>query len=91
MKIVINTRHGGFGISEVAVALITKLSGTEPDTIYEITRDNKFLIEAVETLGEKANTRFSRLKVVEIPDDVYWEISEYDGLEHVREISRTWF
>ena len=32
----------------------------------------------------------SDLKVVEIPDDVEWEIEEYDGNEWVSEVHRCW-
>jgi hypothetical protein len=41
-------------------------------------------------LGEAANGRCAELKVVEIPDDVEWQIEEYDGLEWVAEKHRTW-
>jgi hypothetical protein len=30
-------------------------------------------------MGDEANGRFSELKVVDIPDDVEWQIDEYDG------------
>lgn len=55
-----------------------------------IERDNKFLIQVIEELGEKASGSLSKLEIVEIPDDVDWEINEYDGLEHVAEKHRTW-
>lgn len=48
------------------------------------------LVDVVESLGEKANGRHARLKIIEIPDDVNWEIDEYDGYEHVAEVHRTW-
>ena len=32
----------------------------------------------------------SRLKVVEIPDGIEWQIEEYDGKEWVAETHRTW-
>jgi hypothetical protein len=53
-------------------------------------RSDPLLIEIVERLGEAANGAYAKLKVIEIPDDVKWKIEEYDGIEHVREISRTW-
>lgn len=53
-------------------------------------RSHPDLIEAIEMLGEAANTMVSRLRVVEIPDDVDWIIEEYDGFEHVAEVHRTW-
>ena len=74
--------------------------GTEfyTDTVSEetyfsyrsIARDNGFLIETVETLGDAANGDYANLKVVEIPDCVEWQIEEYDGYEHVAEKHRTW-
>jgi hypothetical protein len=48
------------------------------------------LIDVVEKLGKQANGFLSDLRVVEIPDDVEWEIKEYDGLEWVSEKHRTW-
>lgn len=53
-------------------------------------RSDPDLISVVEELGEEANSRYAELKVVEIPDDVKWEIHEYDGIEHVAECHRTW-
>lgn len=53
-------------------------------------RDDPDLVAVVEEFGNKANTRFSELKIVEIPDDVEWTIEEYDGIEWVSEIHRTW-
>ena len=55
-----------------------------------INRDDPALVKVVEELGEKANSRYSQLKIVEIPDNVKWEIEEYDGFERVSEIHRTW-
>ena len=48
------------------------------------------LIKCVETLGEKANGKYARLVIVEIPDNVQWEIEDYDGVETVAEKHRTW-
>lgn len=56
----------------------------------EIARDDPVLIQVVEELGEDANSRYSELKIVEIPDDVAWQIDEYDGTEWVAEQHRTW-
>lgn len=53
-------------------------------------RINEDLIECVETLGTKANTRTSNLEIIEIPDDVDFTIEEYDGIERVAEKHRTW-
>ena len=56
----------------------------------DIQRDDPILIQVVEELGDEASNRFSKLKIVEIPDDVQWEIEEYDGREWVAEVHRTW-
>ena len=90
MKIVINACYGGFGLSKEALALFNERSGTVVTYDIEIKRDNPILVEIVEQLGESANTRFSELKVVEIPDDVEWGIEEYDGDEYIAEKHRTW-
>ena len=60
--------------------------------IYDrhIERDDPNLIKVVETLGDAANGEHAELKVVEIPDNVKFEITEYDGIESVEEIHRRW-
>ena len=58
-------------------------------TTYE-GRNDPLLIQVVEELGDKSNGGFANLSIVEIPDDVEWEISEYDGFEHIAEKHRTW-
>lgn len=52
-------------------------------------RTHPDLVECVKTLGAKANGRFAELCVVDVPDDVDWYISEYDGIETVCE-GRVW-
>jgi len=58
---------------------------------HDIERSDPLLVETVLTLGEKANHWCSNLKIVTIPDDVDWEIHEYDGREHIAEKHRTWY
>lgn len=54
-------------------------------------RTDPDVIEAVETLGvETSSGRCSELKIVTIPDDVNWDIEEYDGMETVAEVRRKW-
>jgi len=53
-------------------------------------RSDPNFVQAVEELGEDANTTESKLKVVEIPDDVNWTIEEYDGVEWIAEVHRNW-
>lgn len=85
MKVVINRCYGGFGLSKKAM----KFLGVDSDW-PDIARDDPKLVECVEKLGEEANGMYAELKVVEIPDDVNWEIGEYDGLEWVEEVHRRW-
>lgn len=61
-------------------------------TVYErdIARNDPALVQAVEELGSKANGKYSELKVVDVPDNLLWHISEYDGCESVAENHRTW-
>lgn len=85
MKVVINRCYGGFSLSEKAMKFLGV--GSEwPD----IARNDPKLVECVEKLGGEANDTYAELKVVEIPDDVNWEIGEYDGLEWVEEVHRRW-
>ena len=58
---------------------------------FDIKRDDPLLIRAIEETGEKESSDcLGAIKVVEIPDDVDWEIKEYDGAEWVAERHRTW-
>lgn len=53
-------------------------------------RTNFNIIEAVETLGKEVNSDGSRLKIIEIPPEVEWQIEEYNGWEYIAEKHRTW-
>ena len=64
----------------------------EEDYFYEtlIPRDDPSLVQAVEELGSEASG-MSKLKIVEIPADVEWEIqSSSAGRESVHEKHRVW-
>jgi hypothetical protein len=70
-------------------------AGERPDDRYWDTwtnedRANPLLIQAVETLGAKADGVCALLKIVEVPDDVEWEISDYDGRERVEQVHQSW-
>lgn len=56
----------------------------------DLDRSDPALVEVVETLGEDSFGSCARLKIVEVPDDVQWEIAEYDGAEWVAESHSTW-
>ena len=90
MKIVINSCFGGFGLSDAALARYNELTGQTLEYYFEIDRNDPNLVQVVEELGEKADTTYSQLNIVDIPEDVDWDIHEYDGLEHVYEKHRTW-
>lgn len=49
------------------------------------------LVAVVEELGEEAASgSLAKLRIVEVPDGVDWELDEYNGIEHVAERHRTW-
>ena len=58
---------------------------------HGIPRDDINLIRVVKELGEKSWGKCAQLAIVAIPDDVEWEIEEYDGWEHVAEKHRVWY
>lgn len=84
-KIVINRCYGGFSLSKEAADALGLASEYE-----DVARDDPRLVELVETWGARANGDLADLKVVEVPEDVAWEINEYDGMEWVAEVHRTW-
>jgi hypothetical protein len=98
MKIVINRCFGGYGLSEEAVKKLAAV-GCPAITVkdkkcfvnyhHEI-RNNPYLIAVIEELGAAADGKNARLKVIEIPDDVNWEISDFDGMETIHEKHREW-
>jgi hypothetical protein len=88
-KIVINKCFGGFSLSQEAYHHMN-MDWDGHGFVYDLERNNPKLVATVEALGERANGRFADLKVVEIPDDVEYEIEEYDGVEWVAEAHRRW-
>jgi hypothetical protein len=53
-------------------------------------RSDALLIQVVEELGVEANGGCAQLEIVEIPDGVQYEIDEYDGIESIHEVHRSW-
>jgi len=53
-------------------------------------RTHPLLIQVVEELGQEANGDYAELEIIEIPDDVQFEIDYYDGIESIHEIHRSW-
>lgn len=56
--------------------------------LSDLPRDDEIIIKIIETLWDEASSRFSKIKIVEIPDDIEWEISEYDWYETLCEKHR---
>jgi len=71
-----------------------KEDGTYVEDTYwsysNIERDDPLLIQVIEELGAEANGDHASLVVVEVPDDVKYEIDEYDGQESIHEVHRSW-
>lgn len=106
MKVVLNKCYGGFSISELAAQMMAANGSEQAqkelsqrgcwhgygyvDGMDGYDRTDPLLVEAVEALGEDASGSLARLRVVEIPDGIEWEISEYDGIETILEAHRSW-
>jgi hypothetical protein len=90
--IVINTCHGGFGLSAKAEKEYKEVASIDDKNwnYYTMDRDDPYLVQVVKRLGKEANGAHADLKIVEIPQDVDWEIGEYDGKEWIAEKHRTW-
>jgi hypothetical protein len=58
--------------------------------VSDIGRADPILVKVVEDLGVKANGRNSNLKIIEVPDDVEWSVSDNKGIELIYEAHRTW-
>jgi len=113
MKVIINTVHGGFGLSDNAIRRLFELKGWKcvekklkynvilfykehisNDSLFleqDLERDDPDLVKVVEEMGKEADGRYAQLKIIDVPNDVKWHISEYDGLERVAEDHRTWY
>lgn len=84
-KIVYNACFGGFGLSDEALERYRELGG-KCLSRYDIERDDPLLVQVVEELGDQANTRFSDLRIADLPAGTKYRIDEYDGSESVMTI-----
>lgn len=90
-KVVLNVTHGGFGLSDEAIAILWSKhrvkSSKFPD---KLARNSKALVDVVESLGASAaaysNNKF---EVVRLRPGKY-VIYEYDGLEWITEFHRAY-
>ena len=101
MKIVLNRCFGGFSLSrtvfdELGIKwddygyLSNEDLGIKSDNYMAYRADSK-LIAAIEKVGIRESTGdLAELEIVDIPDDIEWEILEYDGTETVHEEHRSW-
>jgi len=101
MKVVINVCFGGFSVTkpvydELGIEwkghgyLENEDLGIESEN-YNAYRANPYLIRAIEEVGlERSAGRSAKLKIIDTPDEVDWEITDYDGWERVEEVHRWW-
>jgi hypothetical protein len=77
--IVINVKHGGFGLSDEAIAFMGDVYTND----WSISRTHPRLVKAVCQLGNKVNRRYAELKIewIEKKYQNYFQITEYDGYE----------
>ena len=102
MKIAVNKCYGGFSLSRaVYKELGIKWDGYGylynenfdiPNGEYHLAyRAHPKLIAAIEKVGEEQSSgRYAKIRIVDIPEDVNWEIDEYDGVETIHEVHRRW-
>ncbi len=90
MKVVINTSIGGFSLSKAAFKFMgIKWDGYGFCSSYA--RHFPKVVECVESLGQKAAGKYCYLKIVEIPDNIEYEIhAADDGTEYIAEKHRKW-
>ena len=64
----------------------------KPGVVYcgYLKRDDPILALVVRELGAEVDTSYSDLVVITIPDGVDWFISNYDGIETIEEVHRSW-
>ena len=101
MKIAINDCFGGFGVTKA----VFKELGIEYDgygyldndsfgiksSNYNEYRKHPKLISAIEKIGvEDSSGSCAKICIVDIPEDVEWEINDYDGAESIHEVHRSW-
>ena len=90
MKVVIYTNYGGFCVPEELWEEVGCNSHNNCGQEWTIDRTDKRLIEAIEARACNNCGEWKDFKVVTIPDDVEYTIKEYDGMEHIAEVHRTW-
>ena len=95
MKIVISKKYcaGNIYLSHEAYDFLgIKWDGYGSKSIDELfkSRIDQNLVKCIEKLGINASGEYTELKVVEIPDEIDWEIIEKEGIEWIEEKHRIW-
>jgi len=91
IEIVINKCAGGFSLSEKATVMICEKDPNILDHADEDSfRASDIVLDVVKALGSEGAGEYAKLKIVKIPSNVEWEISEHDGCESVCEKHRKW-
>ena len=101
MKIAVNKDWGGFGVSKAVYDELgfkwdgygyidNEKLGIKSDNWDEYRTDFR-LIAAIEKVGiEHASGELACVRIITIPDGIEWEIDNYDGIETVHEVHRSW-
>ena len=101
MKIVKNKCLGGFSLTEAVYKelgiawdgygyLYNEDLNLDSDN-YNLYRADKKLIAAIEKIGlEESAGKHASLKIIDIPDDIDWYISESEGIETIHEDHQRW-
>lgn len=94
-KIVINSKHGGFGLSQAAL-LVMQSQGVKMESLNgdlylpqdSLPRHDSRLVAIVESMGAAANGDSADLEIVEVGRA--YKIEEHDGRETVKELDADW-
>ena len=85
MKVVLNNCFGGFSVSQKVFEYLDKVGAPKhiDEMYWDDNRNDPYLVEAVETLGEEANGPNSKFVIVEWPSFLPYKIKDYDGWESI--------
>lgn len=91
MKVLINTCFGGYALSKNCLQLYNKINNSDILDDCDISRHDPNLIKIVSDLGPvNCGGPYSALEIIDIPDGTKYEIDQYDGLETIHEVHKSW-
>lgn len=76
---------GGYEVGSISGVLYKDGKVYRYDNHREEARSDPALVRIVEEMGTAANGHAAELRVVEVTDDVEWEIRESGGKEYIKE------